>query len=57
MEVLHAVDQVVSQAGHKHHLQLDVQVLQDVLQGTLGTELSNQHDLVGLYTGSNETEK
>ena len=57
VQVLHAIDQVVGQAGHKHHLQLDVQVLQNVLQGPLGTELCDQHNLVWFHTGSNKAAK
>jgi hypothetical protein len=48
--------QIVGQAGHEHHVQLDVVVLQDVLQRALQAELRDQHDLVRFDTGTDETE-
>ena len=48
--------QVVGQAGHEHHVQLDVVILQDILQRALQAELRDQHDLVRLHAGTDETE-
>ena len=54
VEEVHALNQITNQAGDEHHVQLDVGVLQDVLERSLGAEVRQEHDHVGLHMGANE---
>ena len=44
----HTLDQVVDETRDEHGLQLHVGVLQDVVEGALGAEVRDEHDLSGL---------
>ena len=54
VQKVHALHQITDQARDEHHVQLDVRILKDVLEGSFGAEVRQEHDHVGLDVGPDE---
>lgn len=49
------LDEVMDERSDEHGVQLDVRVLQDVVQGALGAEVSDQHHAMRFHACADET--
>ena len=54
MKEMHAINQIRNQTGHKHQIQFNIRIVQQIKQGSFGAKFCHQFDVILIHHGSDK---